>query len=89
MDLNRFSIPKRLSPSQLAEILNKFGLSYIEFYEMVAGRNFDFDLCDYICRLLGYKKWYPKHYPRGMGGSNKKPKRKRTKITEILTKDRD
>ncbi len=75
MDLNRFSIPNRLSKQQAEHVCEKFKISYMEIREGVVGRKINFELCDYICDLLGYRKWYPEYHPRRMGGNGKIQKR--------------
>jgi len=64
--LNRFSIPKRLTPAQIKEICEKFNLTDTQFREGTVGRRLNFQLCAYICILLGYKDWYPKYWPKRM-----------------------
>ena len=75
MDLNRFSIFNRLSQKQIDELCTKFEITYLELRDGVVGRKINFEWCDYICSLLGYKKWYPEYHPRKMGGDGKFQKR--------------
>lgn len=67
MDLNRFSILNRLKESQIQTVCDYFGISFIDLFNGTQTDNINFELCDYICKMLGYKKWYPKYQPRGMG----------------------
>jgi hypothetical protein len=39
----------------------------MEFYEGTQGQKINFQLCAYLCKKLGFKDWYPKYHPKGMG----------------------
>lgn len=87
MDLNRFSIDKRLNWEQIQEICTHFNITRSQFIEGTMGREINFKLCDYVCRYLGYRKWYPKYWPRSMGqkngwASNKDAKKALKKVKE-------
>ena len=67
MDLNRFSILNRLNAKQIQLICEEFNIEYVDIYLGTQTENINFELCDFICKFLGYKKWYPKYHPKGMG----------------------
>jgi hypothetical protein len=83
VDLNRFSILRRLSPEQVKSLCAEFNLEYGDFVEATTGKFFNEILCDKICKLLGYRKWYPKYWPKGMANNSLV---KRTKTGKVKKK---
>lgn len=67
MALNRFSIFNRLNSEKIDQICFDLNISFMDFYNGTQTKDINFELCAYLCQLLGFKDWYPKYHPKGMG----------------------